>query len=77
MIQASLVRSHPWPNSKPQLSKPRGKFFPLAKTQACLERQDPYTLHKPVMKYFFTKSIYCHECNGGVGIGPATRSKRQ
>ena len=34
------------------IKRTKGKDFPLAKTQAWLERQDAYTLHKPVRKYF-------------------------
>ena len=34
------------------IKQTKGKIFPLAKTQAWLERQDAYTLHKPVRKHF-------------------------
>ena len=34
------------------IKQTNGKDFPLAKTQAWLERQDACTLHKPVRKHF-------------------------
>jgi len=37
-----------------------GKSVPDAKTRAWLERQDAYTLHKPVRETFSPKSMYSH-----------------
>ena len=34
------------------IKQTKGKIFPLAKTQAWLERQEAYTLHKSVRKHF-------------------------
>ena len=34
------------------INQTKGKNFPLAKTQAWLERHDEYTLQKPVRKHF-------------------------
>ena len=50
-----LPRSHSWLNSK----QAKGKIFPLVKKQAWLERQDAYTLHKPVRKHFQRNSYIC------------------
>jgi len=53
MILASLQLFRIWANLQAAIKQNKGKKnFPLAKTQAWLERQDAYTLHKPVRKHF-------------------------
>ena len=37
---------------QPAIKETKGKFVPLTKTQALLELQDAYTLHKPGRKHF-------------------------
>ena len=50
------------------------KFVPLAKTHAWLERQDAYTLHKPVRKHF-PRNPYI--VTNAMDVWEARRSKRQ
>ena len=44
-------------------------------TEAWLQRQDAYTLHKPVKKHF-PQNQYSYYCNGSVEIRSARRSKQ-